>query len=154
MDKEKSLEDILREMPFCELRRYDYRLFRVKDSDEGIVIQYYCCKIASPYMPGVMYNESKQRYMCNEKIIDGNDISQCPSCEKVVYKYIIFNLDNEYVREPLANHVYNDFEAFSFFQQYNISDMFFGEHNYVRFNTYINAPERCTLQLMHMLGGH
>lgn len=124
-----NLRELLQEIDFCEKRYYTDREFYLKNSNNNgseykEIIPYYCCKTRSKYKEKCEYEYT------------GNSVN-CASCSKVVYKYVIFDLDHKRTAEVLRDYVLNDFSCFQYFQEYNIADMFFGEDNYVRFNTYV-----------------
>lgn len=104
-----SIEDLIQKAEFCSASK---RIFVFEDECE---LTYYCCKKTSATE-------------CDEN---------CNQCKSIYARYVILDLRDPTTASLCQEKIFKDSTQFNYFQENYLSEIFFYETEYVRYNIYL-----------------
>lgn len=85
----------------------------------------------------VFDDEIKLPYYCCKKTISKDCSNICNTCKSIYARYVVIDLTDENVKQICDDVIFKNKETFSYFQENYLSEIFFYESDFIRFNIYL-----------------
>lgn len=82
-------------------------------------------------------DEIKLPYYCCKKNISKECLNTCNKCKSIYARYVIIDLTDEKVKQICEDVIFKNKKTFSCFQENYLSEIFFYESDFIRFNIYL-----------------